>query len=63
MTLAEFGFMLLFISNQISLVADSYPPFGIITLFVFRIVVLSIVNRAVLYRSMVISACAITKDN
>jgi hypothetical protein len=32
MTLAAFGFILLFISNQISLVASSYPPFGITTL-------------------------------
>ena len=32
MTLAAFGFILLFISNQISLVASSYPPFGIATL-------------------------------
>ncbi|HEX7178894.1 MAG TPA: hypothetical protein VF220_04150, partial [Nitrososphaeraceae archaeon] len=32
MTLAAFGFILLFISNQVSLVAPSYPPFGIITL-------------------------------
>ena len=32
MTLAAFGFILLFISNQVSLVASSYPPFGIITL-------------------------------
>ncbi len=32
MTLAAFGFILLFISNQISLAASSYPPFGITTL-------------------------------
>ena len=32
MTLAAFGFILLFISNQISLVPSSYPPFGITTL-------------------------------
>jgi hypothetical protein len=32
MTLAAFGFILLFISNQVSLVAPSYPPFGITTL-------------------------------
>jgi hypothetical protein len=32
MTLAAFGFILLFISNQISLTASSYPPFGITTL-------------------------------
>ena len=32
MTLAAFGFILLFISNQVSLAAPSYPPFGIITL-------------------------------
>ena len=32
MTLAAFGFILFFISNQISLAASSYPPFGITTL-------------------------------
>jgi hypothetical protein len=32
MILASFGFILLFISNQISLAASSYPPFGITTL-------------------------------
>lgn len=32
MTLAAYGFILLFISNQITLVATSYPPFGIATL-------------------------------
>jgi hypothetical protein len=32
MTLAAFGFILLFISNQISLAVSSYPPFGITTL-------------------------------
>lgn len=32
MTLAAFRFILLFISNQISLAASSYPPFGITTL-------------------------------
>lgn len=32
MTLAAYGFILLYISNAISLVARSYPPFGITTL-------------------------------
>ena len=32
MTLAAFGFILFFISNQISLAPSSYPPFGITTL-------------------------------
>lgn len=32
MNLAAYGFILLFISNQITLVATSYPPFGIATL-------------------------------
>lgn len=33
MTLTAYGFILLYISSQISLVASSYPPFGITTLF------------------------------
>jgi hypothetical protein len=33
MTLASYGFILLYISSQITLVACSYPPFGITTLF------------------------------
>jgi hypothetical protein len=33
MTLAAYGFILLYISSQITLVACSYPPFGITTLF------------------------------
>lgn len=32
MTLASYGFILLYISSQVSLVACSYPPFGITTL-------------------------------
>jgi len=32
MSLAAYGFILLYISSQITLVASSYPPFGIITL-------------------------------
>jgi hypothetical protein len=32
MTMAAFGFILFFISNQISLAPSSYPPFGITTL-------------------------------
>lgn len=33
MTLTAYGFILLYISSQITLVASSYPPFGITTLF------------------------------
>ena len=33
MTLASYGFILLYISSQITLVTCSYPPFGITTLF------------------------------
>jgi hypothetical protein len=33
MTLASYGFILLYISSQIELVPSSYPPFGIATLF------------------------------
>jgi len=33
MTLTSYGFILLYISSQITLVASSYPPFGIATLF------------------------------
>jgi hypothetical protein len=33
MILTAYGFILLYISSQISLVATSYPPFGITTLF------------------------------
>jgi hypothetical protein len=33
MTLASYGFILLYISSQITLVACSYPPYGITTLF------------------------------
>jgi hypothetical protein len=33
MTLTAFGFIFLYMSGQISLVATSYPPFGITTLF------------------------------
>lgn len=32
MTLTAYGFILLYISSQITLVASSYPPFGIVTL-------------------------------
>jgi hypothetical protein len=35
MTLAAFGFILFFMSNQISLAASSYPPFGITTLMYY----------------------------
>ena len=32
MTLTAYGFILLYISSQITLTASSYPPFGIVTL-------------------------------
>jgi hypothetical protein len=35
MTLAAFGFILFFMSNQVSLAASSYPPFGITTLMYY----------------------------
>jgi hypothetical protein len=35
MIISAFGFILLFISNQVTLVATSYPPFGAVTLSFF----------------------------
>ena len=32
MIISSFGFILMFISNQVTLVASSYPPFGAVTL-------------------------------
>ena len=51
MTLAAYGFILLYISNAISLVARSYPPFGITTLCYRRIVIFFVTGRIVLYCS------------
>ena len=35
MTITAFGFVLLFISNQVTLVASSFPPFGAVTISYF----------------------------
>ena len=35
MTISAFGFVLLFISNQVTLVASSFPPFGAVTISYF----------------------------
>ena len=54
MTLAAYGFILLYISSQVTLVASPYPPFGITTLFLSRIIIFFVTNRIILNCNIII---------
>ena len=61
MTLTAYGFILLYISSQVITGGIFLSTIRNHDSIIFGIIILSIINRIVLYRSIIIPTCTITK--